>query len=430
MQTPDSLLDAVVSELSNRLGDVVVSTWFRSARTVLVKDNVLYIAVPTTVERDTLKLRFTENVAEILKDISGKPIRPEYMTEEESLNFSRAHTESYYARYSFENFIVGPSNKFAHAASAAVSEAESSNYNPLFIYGPPGLGKTHLLFAIAGAVKKRHPNANVVYIKTETMINELIAAVRTNLFDEFRAKYRNADFLLVDDVQFLVGKAQLQEEFFNTFNHLHEAGKQIVLTADKPPRDIAIAERLQSRFEMGLLAGIESPDLETRIAMVDEKSRALGIVLKPEIVEYIASSITNNVREIEGAVLKIKAMHNFLGAELNLQMVQTAISDLIKARPGLHPTPKLILSETASYYNVPEEKLLSQDRSKEITAPRQIACYLMKEMIDMSFPAIGSFMGLHHTTVMYGVSTVAKKINEDHAFASEIKELRQSIENK
>ncbi len=430
MQTPDSLLDAVVSELSSRLGDVVVSAWFRNARAVLVKDNVLYIAVPTTVERDTLKLRFTENAAQILKDISGSPIRPEYMTEEESLSFSRANTESYYARYSFENFIVGPSNKFAHAASAAVSEAESSSYNPLFIYGPPGLGKTHLLFAIAGAVKKRHPNANVVYIKTETMINELIAAVRTNLFDEFRAKYRNADFLLVDDVQFLVGKAQLQEEFFNTFNHLHEAGKQIVLTADKPPRDIAIAERLQSRFEMGLIAGIESPDFETRIAMVDEKSRALGIVLKPEIVEYIASSITNNVREIEGAVLKIKAMHNFLGAELNLQMVQSAISDLIKARPGLHPTPKLILSETASYYNVTEEKLLSADRSKEITAPRQVACYLMKEMIDMSFPAIGSFMGLHHTTVMYGVKIIEKRINEDHAFATEIKELRQSIENK
>ena len=430
IQSPDSLLDAVINVLNDTLGEIIVSSWFRNARALIVKDDKLYISVPTTMECGVLKEKFTDNVAEILKDISGRNLTPEYMTEAEALSFSRKATVSYSSKYTFDNFIVGPSNRFAHAAATAVSQDEGSDYNPLFIYGPPGLGKTHLLFAIAAAVKKRHPSANVVYVKSEDILNDLVAMIKTGRSD-FHDKYRNADFLLVDDVQFFVGKGNLQEEFFHIFNKLHEAGKQIVLTADKPPRDLALVERLVSRFEMGLPVGIDTPELETRMAMVDDKSRAIGLILSPDIVEYIASSITNNVRELEGAIHKIKARSSLIGAKIDLPMVQDALRDLIKERPGLHPTPQLILSETANYYNLTEDKILSKDNSAHVSNARQVACYLMKEMIDMSFPAIGSFMNhRNHSSIIYSTNTVKKKLNEDPFFATEIKEIRQTIENK
>lgn len=429
MQSPDSLLDAVVSVLSDRLGEIVVSSWFRNARALLVKDDALYISVPTTIECNTLKSRFTDNVAEILKDISGRDLRPEYMTEEESIGFSQSQSASYSSKYTFDNFIVGPSNMYAHAAAMAISNDDSTEYNPLFIYGPPGLGKTHLLFSISGAVKKRHPSASVVYVKSEDLLNEFIDAIKTGRND-FHRKYRSADYLLVDDVQFFVGKGSLQEEFFHIFNKLHEEGKQIILTADKPPRDIALAERLVSRFEMGLIVGIDTPELETRMAMVDKKSRAIGLVLQPDIIDYIASSITNNVRELEGAVLSIKARYTLIGSNITLSMVQESLRDLIKERPGLHPTPQLILTETANFYSITEEKILSKDNSSHVSTARQVACYLMKNMIDMSFPAIGSFMNRNHTTIIYAANTVKKKIEEDPAFAADVKEIRQTIENK
>ncbi|MBQ7623852.1 MAG: chromosomal replication initiator protein DnaA [Clostridia bacterium] len=431
IQTPDSLLDAVVGVLTDKDGEVVVSTWFRNARAVTVKNDKLYISVPTEMERGVLKEKFTGIVSEILKDIdvSGRSLRPEFITEEEALGISQNASGGYSSKYTFENYIVGPSNRYAHAAATAVAQGEGSEYNPLFIYGPPGLGKTHLLFAIAGAVKKRLPSANVVYAKSEELLNELVSAIKTGRSD-FREKYRTADFLLVDDVQFFVGKGSLQEEFFNIFNTLHEKGNFIVLTADKPPRDLALVERLVSRFEMGLAVGIDTPELETRMAMVDDKSRAIGLVLSPEIIDYIASNITNNVRELEGAVHKIKARSSLIDCTIDLPMVQEALRDLIKERPGLHPTPQLILSETAIYYSIPEEKILSKDNSQHVSNARQVACYLMKEMTEMSFPAIASFMNRNHSSIIYSTNTVRKKIEDDSYFESEIKEIRQTIENK
>ncbi len=434
MQSPNALLDTIIQSLNEQMGEIVVGTFFRSARAIALKGDTLIISVPTVLERDGLIERFSDNVSDILYGITGKNLRPEYLTEEEAQRWIKQNSSNAFSGYTFKNFIVGPCNRFAHAAANAVAEADFNLnteriYNPLFIYGPAGLGKTHLLYAIANRFKERYPHHTVLYISSEDFLNEVVSGIRTNIYG-FREKYRNVDLFLVDDVQFFGNTDYVQTEFFNTFETLFKARKQIVCTADRPPKEIAtLTDRIQSRFEMGLLVDVKSPDLETRIALVEEKSKMLGVFLDGKMCEYIASSITNNVRELEGAVHKIAAMQNLMGLKVDMPLVKEAIADIIKERPGLHPTPELILDAVSTFYCVGKDKLMSSSRASEVAIARQIAFYLMREMADMSTTEIGKFFGKDHTTAMHGINKIVNLMETNRDIAGGVADLKKNIEN-
>ena len=434
-QTPDSLLDAAVQVLTEREGDLVASTFFRNARALAIKDDNLVISVPSEFERNMLRDKFTAKFSLILTDIAGKLMHPYFLSGSEAYEWKRQNSVSTFSSYTFKNFIVGASNRFAHAAATAVAEADfdlstERQYNPLFIHGPSGLGKTHLLYAIANRFMERYPDCSIVYIKSEDFLNDVVAGIKTGLY-EFRQKYRSADLFLVDDVQFFGGKEFVQEEFFHTFNSLYEARKQIVVTADRPPKEIAtLTDRIQTRLEMGLLVDVKSPDLETRIALVDEKSRLLGVTLPENICEYIANSITNNVRELEGAVKKIVALKTIMGMEITLPVVKEAIADIIKERPGLNPTPQMILDNVSEFYRVPVDRILSSSREKDIVHARQVVCLLLRDMAKMSLPQIGSFIKRDHSTVMNSLEQIQKKMLESSEIAAGVADLRKNIESK
>ena len=430
MFTPEALLDAVLRQLRADLGEVLVDPWFTNAEAITIQDDLFVVEAASELFRDSLTNRFTDNVSEIISDLLGRAAKPLYVFGPEADSWRLQSDSSVYAGYTFEKFIVGNSNKFAHAAALAVANNPARLYNPLFIYGGSGLGKTHLLFSIANSVRKKNPNFRIVYIKSEEFMNELVDALQTG-FSEFRAKYRQADLLLMDDVQFLSGKQQLQEEFFHTFEALFQANKQIVLTSDRPPKEIAtLRDRLQTRFESGLLADVQSPDLETRMAMVKAKATNLGIEMPQKVVAYIAENITNNVRELEGAVKKIAAINGLMGSPIDLPMAQNAIKDIFKERPGLNPTPEMILKEVSEFYSVPLEKLTGKARNKEVVVARQVAEFLMRELASMSFPEIGKVLDQHHTSVMYGIETLTKSMAKDEALRDSVNDLKKNIQSK
>ena len=430
MFTPEALLDAVLRQLRADLGEVLVDPWFTNAEAITIQDDLFVVEAASELFRDSLTNRFTDNVSEIISNLLGRAAKPLYVFGPEADSWRLQSDSSVYAGYTFEKFIVGNSNKFAHAAALAVANNPARLYNPLFIYGGSGLGKTHLLFSIANSVRKKNPNFRIVYIKSEEFMNELVDALQTG-FSEFRAKYRQADLLLMDDVQFLSGKQQLQEEFFHTFEALFQANKQIVLTSDRPPKEIAtLRDRLQTRFESGLLADVQSPDLETRMAMVKAKATNLGIEMPQKVVAYIAENITNNVRELEGAVKKIAAINGLMGSPIDLPMAQNAIKDIFKERPGLNPTPEMILKEVSEFYSVPLEKLTGKARNKEVVVARQVAEFLMRELASMSFPEIGKVLDQHHTSVMYGIETLTKSMAKDEALRDSVNDLKKNIQSK
>ena len=345
-----------------------------------------------------------------------------------------------YAGYTFETFIVGNSNKLAHAAAMAVAKSASEPqgskssgtvYNPLFIYGQSGLGKTHLLYAIMEMTTSHRFDKKVVYIKGDDFTNELVGAIGDKAVADFRAKYRGADLLLVDDIQFIAGKERTQEEFFHTFNSLYEAGKQIVLTSDRPPKEMStLQERLTTRFEWGLITDIQPPDLETRMAMINAKARLLEINLPSEITEYIASCITNNVRQLEGAVKKMAALHSMLGIPIDMELAKRAIKDIFKESPGLNPTPQLILEEVSAFTGVPKDKIIGTSKSKDIVRARQIMIYLITELTDLSLPAIGRFIGRDHTTALYGRDKIAELLKTDQVLQTTIEDLKKNIRSR
>ena len=431
MYTPEALLDAVLRQLRADMGEVLVDPWFTNASAVTIQDDLFVVEAASELFRDTLTKRFTDNVSDIISDLLGRTAKPLYVFGAEADSWKLQSDTSVYAGYTFEKFIVGNSNKFAHAAALAVSNNPARLYNPLFIYGGSGLGKTHLLFAIANALRKKNPSYRIVYIKSEDFMNEMVEAVKTSGFTDFRAKYRQADLLLMDDVQFLSGRQSLQEEFFHTFEALFQASKQIVLTSDRPPKEIAtLSDRLQTRFESGLLADVQSPDLETRMAMVKSKANNLGIDMPQNVVIYIAENITNNVRELEGAVKKIAAINGLMGSPIDLPMAQNAIKDIFKERPGLNPTPEMVLNEVSEFYSIPVDRIKGKARGKEIVLPRQVAEYLMRELCSMSFPEIGKILGQHHTSVMYGIDKLAASMAENDTLRDTVNDLKKNIQSK
>ena len=332
-------------------------------------------------------------------------------------------------QFSFENFVVGPSNRFAHGAAFAVSSNPGQVYNPLFIYGPPGVGKTHLLYAIANGIRKSNPEANIVYIKGDQFTNELIEAIKGGKNLEFRSKYREADLFLVDDIQFIAGKDSTQEEFFHTFNKLYEEHKQIVLTSDRKPSDmLTLQERLQSRFQWGLIADINPPDYETRMAIIKNKATSLGLDLSDEVCNYIAINVTNNVRQIEGTVKKIMAYRDLNNMPLDLPNISRAIDDMFKNEGNALPTPNLIISQVCKFYSIDESVLRSTLRNKGTTEARQMAIYLVRKLTNLSLPEIGQEFNRDHATVLYSIRKVETGIQSgDETLKNSIRDITSNI---
>ena len=335
---------------------------------------------------------------------------------------------SYNFEYTFENFIVGSTNKFAHAASFSVANNPVNNYNPLFIYGNSGLGKTHLLCAIVNRLKQNNPNVKIIYSKCEDFTNQMISCLANKTMEDFRDKYRKCDVLLIDDIQFIAGKTSTQEEFFNTFNALFEERKQIVITSDRPPKDInPLEERLRSRFEQGLLADIEPPDLELRIAIIQKKAEQVNISLSNEVMTYLGENLRSNVRQIEGTIKKLAAISFISGIPISMEVARKCITDIYGGTEPINVTVDKIFSSIYRKYNVTKEDLTGKKRNKEIANSRHIAIYLIREMTEMSYPNIGKIFERDHTTVMSSINTVVHKINSSPDFSAEISHLTKEI---
>ena len=424
----------VLQQMSRQLAPTTINTWFDEVEVVTMEDSAFVLHCGNEFKKKTIEARFLSYIRDALRDLFSADFEIKILNDEQlsayhgvapdypgDLNDSGAFT--------FETYVVGPSNKLAYAAAHAVSERPGVNYNPLFIYGDSGLGKTHLLYAIAHGLKKNHPDAKIVYIKGDDFTNELVASIREGKNAEFREKYRQATLLLVDDVQFIAGKEQTQEEFFHTFNSLYEAGKQIVLTSDRPPREMTkLEDRLRTRFEWGLMVDVTPPDYETRLAIVKNKSAMLGVKLSDPVTDLIAENVTANVRQIEGTLNKILAYYDLMGSAMSQEDILRAIRDMIKKNNEYIPTAQAVVNYICSTYHIDEDVLRGQSRGREVVTARQIAMYLMRRMICMNLVDIGKEFGdRDHTTVLHSLDKVEKQMRSDPAFAEIVKQITTNI---
>ena len=404
----------VLSHMEERLGAVTVSAWFDDAEVVELTEEHLILYSSSDFRREIIRKRCTDYIRDALKEIFNSDAKLIVFGDEELDAFrskdKKSNTLDFNPQFSFDSFVVGPSNRFAHSAAIAVTTYPGDVYNPLFIYGPPGVGKTHLLYAIANGIRGNNPDANIVYIKGDQFTNELIAAIQSgqNVKNvEFRNKYREADLFLIDDVQFIAGKERSSEEFFHTFNTLYENHKQIVMTSDRPPNEmLTLDERLQSRFMQGILADIQPPDYETRMAILKNKAVQLGLDLSDDVCNYIANNITNNVRQIEGTVKKILAYRDLNDMPLDLPNITRAIDDMFKAEGSALPTPSLIISQVCKFYSVDETTMRGSQKNKGIAEARQVAMYLVRKLTNLSLPDIGREFARDHSTVLYAINKV------------------------
>ena len=402
-----------------------ISAWFDDVTVVSFGDNRLVLHSPVPVKKEFIESKIIAPLQEVLHNLTGDPITVVVVTGEYT---APSTSTSPYDDYTFERFIVGSSNKFAHAAALAVSQRPAAENNPLFIYGNSGLGKTHLMYAIANVLRRTHPEYRIIYVKGEDFTNELITAIQEGNVQAFRNKYRMVDLLLLDDVQFIAGKERTQEEFFHTFNALYEAKKQIVLTSDRPPKEInTLEDRMKTRFEWGLLADIQPPDFETRIAIIRDKAVKMGVELPDDVSNYIAENIQANIRQLEGAVKKIKAMHELMGERITVSLAENAIDALRTENPGLNPTPERIMEAVANYFYIPVEQMISQNRSKDVAYPRQMAMYMIRQELEYSFPDIAKIFKRDHTTVMHACNKIEEERKNSRETEDVIKKLHNNI---
>jgi len=434
-------LDIIKSELS----EVSFNTWIKSCEPISISSDTLKISVPNSFTQDILDKRYKDLVINSIKAVCSKQYKIEFIImsdsydkEENKSNPNQTSkaivvndemSSTLNPKYTFNSFVIGNSNRFAHAASLAVAESPAKAYNPLFIYGGVGLGKTHLMHAIGHYILQNNPNAKVVYVSSEKFTNELINAIKDDKNEEFRNKYRNVDILLIDDIQFIAGKERTQEEFFHTFNELHDANKQIILSSDRPPKEIpTLEDRLRSRFEWGLIADIQVPDFETRMAILKKKADVENLNVANEVMGYIATKIKSNIRELEGALIRIIAYSSLTNRAVTVDLATEALKDIISKKQGKHVTIDSIQDVVSSYFNLRVEDLKSQRRTRNIAYPRQIAMYLSRKLTDMSLPKIGEeFGGRDHTTVIHAYEKISGNLKTDDSLQHTINELTKKV---
>jgi len=454
--------DDVQGHLSKQMKGPSFQTWIKPSKLIEISGNKAVIAVKNEFNKNFLRQAYIHKITTCIEKVLNRKIEVEILVKKDLVlgeffpsianlkeNDSPSSTHlpdpssgvvfdhTFKVRsnlnpsYTFESFVVGPSNQFSHAAALAVAEASSEQYNPLFIYGGVGLGKTHLANAIANYKLEQNPKSNIKYLSSETFTNELIHSIRTDSMGKFREKYRQVDLLMIDDIQFLAGKEATQEEFFHTFNALRENGKQIILTSDRPPNSLSsIADRLRNRFEGGLIADIQIPDIETRIAILMLKAMSMGIELSVEVAEYICTVYQNNIRELEGALKRVHAYLSFTQEEITLKNVQKVLSQRKESEnSGISPIE--ILKTIASYYSISFSDLISPRRSSNLTAPRHIAIYILHEFYNISFPTIGEMLSNRtHSSAIYAHKQVKKKMIEDKDFSEQVNHVRGLLERR
>jgi len=430
---------AARGQLQTEMPKAAFDTWVQNAELIAYEDGSFILGVSNAYARDWLHSRLSSTITRLLSGIMNQTVEVRFIVwqngnatknVEESLSVYEEDAvetlnPTLNARYTFQNFVVGTSNRLAHAASLAVAERPAQAYNPLFLYGGVGLGKTHLLHGI-GNYCHAH-GLQVLYVSSEAFTNDLINAIRTHTTQSFREKYRTIDVLLVDDIQFIAGKESTQEEFFHTFNSLYGQDKQIVLSSDRPPKALmTLEERLCSRFEWGLAADIQPPDLETRMAILRAKAERLSSPVPDELMELIARRVQSNIRELEGALTRVAAFADLSGLPFSSQLVETALGDLLPRRKDI--SPQDVIQKVADYFGVSNEGLLSRDRSRQLAFPRQIAMYLLREEASISLPQIGEALGgRDHTTVMYGCEKISEMLERDDRFRRQILEIKEQL---
>ena len=423
----------VISLMQPDMTATTINTWFDDATAVALEDDRFVLYSPTRFKRDIIATRYVSKIQTALRDLFSCDMEVTVLTEGELDQYQQEPEKNDFfpgtEEYTFERFVVGSSNKFAHAAARAVADNPGQSYNPLFIYGESGLGKTHLLYAIAHTIHKNHPDYKVVYIKGDTFTNELIQAIREGRNAEFREKYRGADVFLMDDVQFIAGRDSTQEEMFHTFNTLYELKKQIVFTSDRPPKEmLRLEDRLKTRFEWGLLADIQPPDYETRMAIIKNKAIRMGVELPEEVLIYVAENITSNVRQIEGTVKKILAFRDLLGSNVDASSVTRAVRDMFKETSDILPTAEVIIEEVGKFYDIDPNAIRGQGRTKATSWARHIAIYLTRHMTKLSLKDIGKeFDNRDHTTILHSIDRVEKQSKTDPETNEVIKDIRSNI---
>ena len=437
MESFDQAWELVGDYCRERITEIAYNTWFSRLQPVSLDFDrgLATIQAPNEFHRQTILRFYSDLLRDALKNVFGAEVdfALEVAEEKPAAAAPREAAPEGGDELTFENFVVGPSNRFAHAACQAVAAQPALIYNPLFIYGSPGLGKTHLLNAVTKEFQKNFPQRVSLYIKGEDFANEVIEGIRTGTMPAIREKYRTVDLLLFDDVQFIAGKESTQEEFFHTFETLHEAKKQIVLTSDRPPKEIAtLEERLKSRFESGLLADIQAPELETRIAIINRKAESLDFQLPPAVAEYIAKQLKNNIRQLEGAVKKLRAFHILEDKPLNVATAQAAISDIINDSQPTPVTVEKIIEEVArTFGNLTPEDIRSQRRNANISEARQISMYIIREITDLSMVEIGQiFGGRDHSTVVYATRQVETRMARDPRTRDLINDIIKNIRDR
>lgn len=442
MQSFTEVWAGVCGYCSKIISNTALTTWINSIEPVGLNGDEAMLFVRSDFQRQIILNRYAQCIKDGFKEVLGFSIKLTIYTEDDNppgfrpkndMALKHEDIEKTYANaeyeYTFDTFIVGSSNKFANAACIAVATHPATAYNPLFIYGGSGLGKTHLLHAIKNEIQTNNPNTNIVYIKGEDFTNDLVESIRQNSQMNFRNKYRQSSVLLVDDIQFIAGKESTQEEFFHTFNTLYEAKKQIVLTSDRPPKEIqTLEDRLRTRFEWGLLADIQPPDFETRLAIIKRKAELLGINLSEDVAEYIANKLKNNIRQLEGAVKKIKAYNLLNGLQPNITIAQEAIKDILNDNQPMPVTISRIIEEVSRTFGVTPEEIKGKMRSGNISSARQVAMYIVREITQMSTTSIGEEFGKRdHATVVYAIQKVERDMKNNQRLKATVEDIVKNI---
>ena len=434
MNSVADVWDNVLSQLKGELSETTIATWFDELEAVDIQGNTFILHCSNDFKKGYIESLFMKNIKASLHDIFSTDFEVKILDDLDyaELKDNRPHRQSERftsAEFTFETFVVGPSNKLAYAASVSVAEHPAQNYNPLLIYGDSGLGKTHLIYAIANVIRRNDPRSKIAYVKGDDLTNELVDAIREGKTAEMREKYRQADLLLVDDIQFIAGKESTQEEFFHTFNSLHDAHKQIVIASDRPAKEIkSLEERLRTRFEWGLTADVQPPDFETRVAIVKRKAELLHLDLPEDVAEFIANHLKNNIRQLEGAVKKLNAYYMLEGIQPVISVAQNAIKDILNETQPVPVTIEKIVGEVSRTFNVSPADIRGTKRNANVASARRVAIYILREVTGMSMEEIGrEFSGRDHSTIVYSLKTMERDMKNDQHLRETVSDIIKNV---